>query len=63
MRREVPYECGRDSTGRGSKAEDSLEQVVRLRLSEVAPAALAQTNGGAAGPFGDKFEATLQARH
>ena len=37
-------------------------QVVRLRLSDVAPAALAQTNGGAAGPLGDQFEATLQAR-
>jgi len=37
-------------------------QVVRLRLSDVAPAALAQSNGGAAGPFGDRFEATLQAR-
>src|SRR5215510_15034128 len=37
-------------------------QVVRLRLSEVAPATLAQTNGEAAGPLGDQFEATLQAR-
>ena len=37
-------------------------QVVRLRLSDVAPAALARTNGGAAGPLGDQFEATLQAR-
>jgi hypothetical protein len=37
-------------------------QVVRLRLSDVAPAARAQTDGGAAGPFGDQFEATLQAR-
>jgi hypothetical protein len=37
-------------------------QVVRLRLSEVAPAALAQTDGGAAGPFGDPFAATVQAR-
>jgi hypothetical protein len=37
-------------------------QVVRLRLSDVAPAALAQTNGEAAGPLGDQFEATLQAR-
>ena len=37
-------------------------QVVRLRLSDVAPAALAQTDGKAAGPFGDHFEATLQAR-
>ncbi|HEY5870120.1 MAG TPA: glucosidase [Candidatus Tectomicrobia bacterium] len=37
-------------------------QVVRLRLSDGAPAALAETNGGAADPFGDAFEATLQAR-
>jgi hypothetical protein len=37
-------------------------QVVRLRLSDVAPAAMAQSNGEAAGPFGDQFEATLQAR-
>jgi Glycosyl hydrolase family 63 C-terminal domain len=37
-------------------------QVVRLRLSDVAPAALAQTNGNGAGPFGESFEATLQAR-
>jgi hypothetical protein len=37
-------------------------QVVRLRLSEVAPAVLAQSNGGVAGPFGAQFEATLQAR-
>ena len=37
-------------------------QVVRLRLSDVAPAALAQSNGEAASLFGDQFEATLQAR-
>ena len=37
-------------------------QVVRLRLSDVAPAALAWANGGAAGPLGEQFEATLQAR-
>jgi hypothetical protein len=37
-------------------------QVVRLRLSDVAPAPLAQTDGEAAGPLGDQFEATLQAR-
>src|SRR6516162_4479040 len=37
-------------------------QVVRLRLSEVTPATLAPSNGDAAGPFGDPFEATLQAR-
>ena len=37
-------------------------QVVRLRLSDVAPAVLAQTDGEAAGPFGAPFEATLQAR-
>jgi hypothetical protein len=37
-------------------------QVVRLRLSDVAPAALAQSDGGAVGPFGGQFEAMLQAR-
>jgi hypothetical protein len=37
-------------------------QVVRLRLSDVAPAALAQTNGDTASPFGSPFEAVLQAR-
>ena len=37
-------------------------QVVRLRLSDVSPTALAQTDGGVAGPFGDPFEAALQAR-
>jgi hypothetical protein len=37
-------------------------QVVRLRLSDVAPAALAQTNGEAAGPFGSQFAEVLQAR-
>jgi Glycosyl hydrolase family 63 C-terminal domain len=37
-------------------------QVVRLRLSDVAPAALAQSNGEAASLFGDQFEATLQVR-
>jgi hypothetical protein len=37
-------------------------QVVRLRLSDVAPASFAQTNGSATGPFGSPFEATLQAR-
>src|SRR4029450_6112711 len=31
-------------------------QVVRLRLSDVASAALAQSNGEAAGPLGDQFE-------
>jgi hypothetical protein len=38
-------------------------QVVRLRLSDVAPAALAQTNGDTASPFGSPLEAVLQARH
>src|SRR5262249_47340547 len=38
-------------------------QVVRLRLSDVAPAILAQTNGGTASPFGSPFEAVLQERH
>ena len=37
-------------------------QVVRLRLSDIAPAALAQSNEASAGPFGSHFEATLQAR-
>src|SRR5262245_41668189 len=37
-------------------------QVVRLRLSDVAPATLAQTNGDTASPFGSPFEAMLQAR-
>ena len=37
-------------------------QVVRLRLSDVAPAALAQTNGEAASPFGSQFADVLQAR-
>lgn len=36
-------------------------QVVRLRLSDAAPAVLAQTNGAAANPFSDPFEATLQS--
>ena len=31
-------------------------QVVRLRLSDVAPAAFAATNGAAAGPFGSHFD-------
>src|SRR5262249_27538012 len=37
-------------------------QVVRLRLSDVAPAAFAQANGPAAGPFGSPFEDALQTR-
>jgi hypothetical protein len=37
-------------------------QVVRLRLSDVAPAARGQTNGEGTGPFGSHFEAVLQAR-
>jgi hypothetical protein len=37
-------------------------QVVRLRLSDVAPAAFAQTNGKVAGPFGNPFEDSLQTR-
>jgi hypothetical protein len=37
-------------------------QVVRLRLSDVAPAALAQTNGKGAAPFGTHFEEMLEAR-
>jgi hypothetical protein len=37
-------------------------QVIRLRLSDVAPAELARTNGEAPGPFGHHFEEVLQAR-
>jgi Glycosyl hydrolase family 63 C-terminal domain len=37
-------------------------QVVRLRLSDVAPAAPGQTSGGGTGPFGGQFKAVLQAR-
>jgi hypothetical protein len=37
-------------------------QVVRLRLSDVAPVAFARTNGQAAGPFGSRFEDMFQAR-
>jgi hypothetical protein len=37
-------------------------QVVRLRLSDVAPAAPGQTSGGGTGPFGSYFEEMLQAR-
>jgi hypothetical protein len=37
-------------------------QVVRLRLSDVAPAALAQGSGDPASPFDSPFEAVLQAR-
>src|SRR5262249_43387421 len=37
-------------------------QVVRLRLSDVAPAAFAQANGPAARPFASPFEDALQTR-
>lgn len=37
-------------------------QVVRLRLSEVAPAALTRTNGEGGAPFGSQFAEVLQAR-
>jgi hypothetical protein len=37
-------------------------QVVRLRLSDVAPAALSQTNGAKGAPFGDAFDAVMDAR-
>ncbi len=37
-------------------------EVIRLRLSNVAPAAFAQTNGETASPFGSHFEDVLQAR-
>jgi hypothetical protein len=42
--------------------DPGASQVVRLRLSDMAPAALAQTTGGTTSPFGDQFAATLQAR-
>src|SRR5262249_16247052 len=37
-------------------------RVVRLRLSDIAPAAFARTNGAAASPFGSHFDDVLQAR-
>jgi hypothetical protein len=37
-------------------------RVVRLRLSDVAPAAFARTNGAAATPFGGHFDDVLRAR-
>ena len=37
-------------------------QVVRVRLSDVAPAAFASGNGHAAGPFGGRFDEIVQAR-
>jgi hypothetical protein len=37
-------------------------QVLRLRLSDVAPAALAEGNGAGGSPFGSHFEEVLQAR-
>lgn len=37
-------------------------RVFRLRLSNVAPAALSQTNGSKGAPFGDAFDAVLEAR-
>jgi hypothetical protein len=37
-------------------------QVVRLRLSDVAPAGFARINGKAAGPFGGPFADVMQAR-
>jgi hypothetical protein len=38
-------------------------RVVRLRLSDVAPAALDRASGYAAGPFGRGFDEVLRARH
>jgi hypothetical protein len=38
-------------------------QVIRLRLSDVAPAALAQGNGAGGSPFGSHFEEVLASRH
>jgi hypothetical protein len=37
-------------------------EVVRLRLTDIAPGAFARTNGYARGPFGSHFEEVLQAR-
>ncbi len=37
-------------------------QVIRLRLSDRAPAALTQANGSAAGPFGGHFDGVMRAR-
>src|SRR5262249_61823343 len=37
-------------------------RVVRLRLSDVAPASLARTNGAPGSPFGDAFDGVLDAR-
>src|SRR5205823_13215304 len=37
-------------------------RVVRLRLSDVPPAVLAETNGAADRPFGDAFDAVMDAR-
>ena len=42
--------------------EPGQSQVIRLRLSDVAPAAFAQGNGKGAGPFGSHFDEVLQAR-
>ena len=36
--------------------------VIRLRLSDVAPAALARTNGADDSPFGAAFDAVMDAR-
>jgi hypothetical protein len=37
-------------------------RVVRLRLSDIAPAALAQTNGAPGTPFGDAFDGVVDTR-
>jgi hypothetical protein len=37
-------------------------RVVRLRLSDIAPAALARTNGAPGSPFGDAFDSVMDAR-
>jgi len=37
-------------------------RVIRLRLSDVAPAALARTNGAEGSPFGSAFEDVMEAR-
>jgi Glycosyl hydrolase family 63 C-terminal domain len=42
--------------------QPGLSQVMRLRLTDVAPAAFARSNGQAAGPFGSPFEDVLHSR-
>ena len=37
-------------------------RVIRLRLSDVAPAAIARSNGGPGGPFGNRFDEIIRTR-